>query len=268
MRRAAREAALSARGFGVTAGLGAEVAEPLAARCAELGYGSIWTTDHPGADGLGTLAKLAAGAGGLDLGVGVLALDRHDPGQAAERVGRLDLDPQRLLIGIGAGLSPRPLELMRSALGGWRSALPGARLILAALGPRMCELGGSAFDGVLLDWPTPDSAERSAAWVERGAERAGRPAPALFAYVRAAVGADAETRLAKDEGFYRGLHDGYRAHFERLDAEPGTVGVQSERAAEIGPALARLRTPDVLVVRALARPEAGPLLRLAEAAAP
>jgi alkanesulfonate monooxygenase SsuD/methylene tetrahydromethanopterin reductase-like flavin-dependent oxidoreductase (luciferase family) len=50
------------RAFGVAAGLDAEVATPLAARCAELGYDSIWSNDHPGAKGLETLSVFAAAA--------------------------------------------------------------------------------------------------------------------------------------------------------------------------------------------------------------
>ena len=50
------------RGFGVAAGLDPEVARPLAARCAELGYDSVWSNDHPGAKGLETLAQFAAAA--------------------------------------------------------------------------------------------------------------------------------------------------------------------------------------------------------------
>ena len=36
-------------GLGVDAGLAPEVARDLAARCAELGYGSLWTNDEPNA---------------------------------------------------------------------------------------------------------------------------------------------------------------------------------------------------------------------------
>ena len=50
------------RAFGVAAGLDPEVARPLAARCAELGYDSMWSNDHPGAKGLETLAEFAAAA--------------------------------------------------------------------------------------------------------------------------------------------------------------------------------------------------------------
>ena len=66
------------RGFGVAAGLDPEVATPLAARCEELGYSSMWSNDHPGANGLETLAAFAQGTTSLDLGVAVMALDRHD----------------------------------------------------------------------------------------------------------------------------------------------------------------------------------------------
>ena len=49
------------RGYGVAAGLDPEVAVPLAERCAELGYTSMWANDHPAASGLETLADFAAG---------------------------------------------------------------------------------------------------------------------------------------------------------------------------------------------------------------
>ena len=47
----------------------------------------------------------------------------------------------------------------------------------------------------------------------------------MLGYVRTAVGADAAERLAKEEAFYRDLHDGYRNHFDRLGEPEGTVGV-------------------------------------------
>ena len=62
-----------------TAGLDPEIASPLAARCQELGYSSMWSNDHPGAKGLETLAEYAKGADRIDLGVAVIALDRQRP---------------------------------------------------------------------------------------------------------------------------------------------------------------------------------------------
>ena len=73
------------RSFGVAAGLDAEIATPLAQRCEALGYSSIWSNDHPGANGLETLAAFAEGSERLELGVAVMALDRHQPAEINER---------------------------------------------------------------------------------------------------------------------------------------------------------------------------------------
>src|SRR4051794_12575434 len=90
------------RGFGVAAGLDPEVARPLAARCTELGYDSLWSNDHPGAKGLETLAEFAAAAPAVDLGVAVIALDRTPPEEIAADIERLGLDASRLWLGVGA----------------------------------------------------------------------------------------------------------------------------------------------------------------------
>ena len=87
---------MAERGFGVAAGLDPEVAVPLARRCAGLGYGSIWSNDHPGAKGLETLADFADGNDELDLGVAVIALDRRTPDEIAEDIVELGLDRERL----------------------------------------------------------------------------------------------------------------------------------------------------------------------------
>src|SRR3954451_7632698 len=97
------------RGFGVAAGLDPEVARPLAARCAELGYDSVWSNDHPGAKGLETLAEFAAAAHQPALGVAVIAPDRTPPAAIAADVERLGLDSARLWLGVGAGFSEKPL---------------------------------------------------------------------------------------------------------------------------------------------------------------
>src|SRR5262249_35372190 len=114
MRRAAGEA--MRRAFGVTAGLDPDVARPLAARCAELGYDSMWSNDHPGAAGLDTLAEFAQAAPEVDLGVAVIALDRHDPAAIAAKIDEVGIDRERLWLGIGAGFSEKPLTTMREAL--------------------------------------------------------------------------------------------------------------------------------------------------------
>jgi alkanesulfonate monooxygenase SsuD/methylene tetrahydromethanopterin reductase-like flavin-dependent oxidoreductase (luciferase family) len=256
------------RGFGVAAGLDPAVARPLAERCAELGYASIWSNDHPGAKGLETLAEFAAAAPGIDLGVAVIALDRTPPEQIAADLERLDLDPSRLWLGVGAGFSEKPLTRMREALPELRERLPGVRLVLAAMGPKMCALAGSSYDGAFFNWMTPDFAASARRHVEAGAREADRGTPPIFGYVRTAVGPDAPGRLAKEESFYRDLHDGYRNHFARLGEPEGTVGVAAAATPAAQSELARYEALDTIVVRGLASAKADPMTTLAAAAAP
>ncbi len=256
------------RGFGVAAGLDPEIASPLAARCAGLGYQSMWTNDHPGASGLETLATFAEGSAEIDLGVAVIALDRHEPDAIAATIDELGLPRERLWIGVGAGFSPKPLTAMREGLPRLREALGDIRVVLAAMGPKMCAFGGAEFDGVFFNWMTPAFAASAREHVERGASEAGRETPPVLGYVRTAVGPDAAERLAKEESFYRGLHDGYRNHFARLSEPEGTVGVAATDANVAQAALAVYEALDVTVVRGLASARLEAMIALAEAAAP
>jgi alkanesulfonate monooxygenase SsuD/methylene tetrahydromethanopterin reductase-like flavin-dependent oxidoreductase (luciferase family) len=255
-------------GFGVAAGLDPDVAHPLAERCGELGYSSVWSNDHPGALGLETLAAFADAAPDLELGVAVMALDRHEPAQIGEHIERLGLDRDRLWIGVGAGFSEKPLTKMREALPPLREALPGVRLVLAAMGPRMCALGGREFDGVFFNWMTPEFAAGAREHVLSGAREAGREPPPVFGYIRTAVGPDAAERLAKEESFYRDLHAGYRNHFDRLGEREGTVGIVAPDRETAQRELERYEALDVAVVRGLASATVEAMTALAEAAAP
>lgn len=257
------------RGFGVAAGLDPEVAGPLAARCEELGYGSMWSNDHPGAKGLETLAVFGEGAPQLELGVAVIALDRHSPAEIAADLDRLDLDPSRLWLGLGAGFSRKPLTTMREELSTIRAALPDVRVVIAAMGPKMCELAGSSYDGAFFNWMTPEFAAGARAKVEAGAAAVGRETPPIFGYVRTAVGPDAAERLAKEESFYRQLHPGYEHHFERLGEPAGTVGIAAPNAAAAQASLAAYDSViDTPVVRGLASGSLAAMAAVAESAAP
>lgn len=259
---------MSSRGFGVAAGLDPEVARPLAAHCAELGYGSMWSNDHPGAKGLETLAEFGAAAPALDLGVAVIALDRQPPSEIAADIERLGVDPAKLWLGVGAGFSKKPLTAMREALPELREKLPGVRLVLAAMGPKMCALAGAEFDGVFFNWMTPGFAAGAREKVEAGAREAGREAPPVFGYVRTAVGPDAAERLAKEESFYRDLHKGYRDHFDRLGEPEGTVGVAAADRDDAQAQLGAYEALDTVVVRGLASAKVEAMSAVAAAAAP
>jgi alkanesulfonate monooxygenase SsuD/methylene tetrahydromethanopterin reductase-like flavin-dependent oxidoreductase (luciferase family) len=256
------------RAFGVAAGLDPDVARPLAARCEELGYSSIWSNDHPGAKGLETLAVFAEAAPRIELGVGVIAIDRTPPADIAADIERVGLDPARLWLGVGAGFSKKPLTAMRERLPELREALPGVRLVLAAMGPKMCALAGASYDGAFFNWMTPEFAAGARQKVAAGAAEAGHDPPPVFGYVRTAVGPDAAARLAKEESFYRDLHKGYRDHFDRLGEPEGTVGVAASDGADAQKKLAAYTALDTIVVRGLASANIESMSAVAEAAAP
>jgi alkanesulfonate monooxygenase SsuD/methylene tetrahydromethanopterin reductase-like flavin-dependent oxidoreductase (luciferase family) len=260
-----------ARGFGVAAGLDPEVATELGRRCVSLGYASLWSNDHPMASGLETDAVFAAAAPALDVGVAVLALDRHAPPEVAAAAAALDLDTTRLWVGIGAGFTKTPLETVRQGLADMRAALPaGTRVAVAAMGPRMCRLAGAEADGVFLNWMTPERAAWARERIEEGVRESGRAQPpVVFGYVRVAVGPDAADRLLKEESFYRGLHQGYIRHFEQLGAPEGTVGVAAADPTQVPELLAPFgRDVDHVVVRGLAHADVESLGAVAKAAAP
>jgi alkanesulfonate monooxygenase SsuD/methylene tetrahydromethanopterin reductase-like flavin-dependent oxidoreductase (luciferase family) len=256
------------RAFGVAAGLPAEVCAPLARTCEETGYSSIWSNDHPGAKGLDTLAEFAGVTEKIELGVAVIALDRHDPKTIAADIERTGLDPARLWIGVGAGFNKKPLTFMKEQLPELRERLPGIRLVLAAMGPKMCAFAGASFDGVFFNWMTPDFAASARENVENGAAAAGVESPPVFGYVRTAIGSDSTERLAKEESFYRDLHKGYRDHFDRLDEPEGTVGVAASDRDDAQTKLGSFSGLDVVVVRGLASAKAEPMTELARSASP
>jgi alkanesulfonate monooxygenase SsuD/methylene tetrahydromethanopterin reductase-like flavin-dependent oxidoreductase (luciferase family) len=257
------------RGFGIAAGLDPDVARAVAARCESLGYASLWSNDHPAASGLETDAIFAEAAPGLDVGVAVLALDRHPAAAVAAKLEEVAIPPARLWLGIGAGFTKRPLGVVREGIAALREALPaGTRIVVAAMGPKMCALAGAEADGVFLNWMTPEKARWARERVHEGAASAGRPeSPPVFGYVRVAVGDDAGERLRKEESFYRQLHQGYIRHFEALGAAEGTVGIAVREPAEVGALLAAYDAIDHIVVRALAHADAESLTTVAEAAA-
>jgi alkanesulfonate monooxygenase SsuD/methylene tetrahydromethanopterin reductase-like flavin-dependent oxidoreductase (luciferase family) len=258
------------RGLGITAGLDGGLARDLAVQCERLGYQSLWSNDEPGAPGLQTLAHFAAAAPLLELGVGVLPLDRHQPGQIAAEIDRLRLDPKRLWIGIGSGQLRAPMEDVRRAVVELRELLPEqTRVVMAAMRPRMCRLGGAIADGVLLNWMLPAQAAQARRWVQEGAEQADRPTPVVASYVRVAVGSGARQRLRDEESHYRTINEAHRRHFDAMDALLGSVGVAARTRPEVQEQLEPYHAAlDLPIVRLLVDQDATSVATAAIAAAP
>jgi alkanesulfonate monooxygenase SsuD/methylene tetrahydromethanopterin reductase-like flavin-dependent oxidoreductase (luciferase family) len=266
MGRMTGSAAVGPIGLGVDAGLAPPVARELAMRCADLGYGSLWSNDEPEASGLETLAHFATSAPHVDLGVGVLPIDQHSPARIATEIDRLQLDPAKLWIGIGSGRLRPQLAPLRDAVAELRELMPAARIMIGAMGPHLCRLGGQLADGVLLNWMLPAHAAQARDWVHEGAVAAGRAVPITASYIRVAVGGGAAQRLRDEEGRYRLLA---AAHFAAMNAPPGAVGVSGLAHDDVVEALAPYRSAvDLPIVRVLADDGLSSLLDVAEAAAP
>jgi alkanesulfonate monooxygenase SsuD/methylene tetrahydromethanopterin reductase-like flavin-dependent oxidoreductase (luciferase family) len=258
------------RGLGITAGLDAGLARELAARCERLGYHSLWSNDEPAASGLQTLAHFAAAAPRIELGVGVLPLDRHRPARIATEIDRLGIDPAKLWIGIGSGQLRRQIDVLHRAVAELREILPAeTRIVVAAMRPRLCRLAGAVADGVLLNWMLPDHVADARRWLSEGADEAGRAAPILASYVRVAVGPGSEQRLRDDERHYRNVDERHRKHFAAMDVPLGTVGVAASTRPGVREQLAPYQAAlDLPIVRVLAHADATSLTAVAEAAAP
>jgi alkanesulfonate monooxygenase SsuD/methylene tetrahydromethanopterin reductase-like flavin-dependent oxidoreductase (luciferase family) len=258
------------RGLGITAGLDAGLARDLAVRCEQLGYHSLWSNDEPATPGLEMLAHFAAAAPQLELGVGVLPLDRHQPVQIAAEIARLGLEPAKLWIGVGSGQLRTPIHLVERAVAELRELLPErTRIVLAAMRPRMCHLGGAIADAVLLNWMLPAHAAQARRWVQQGADHAGRVAPVLASYVRVAVGAGAGQRLRNEERRYRNINEAHRRHFEAMDVPLGSVGVAASARPGVSDGLALYHSAlDLPIARLLTEQDATSLPAAAVAAAP
>src|SRR5204862_4109767 len=142
-------------------------------------------------DGLAALAAAAKETRGIELGIGVIPLHTRGPASIVEGVRAQALPLDRLLLGVGSP-NPGALARVRGGIAELRSRLGSAsrggssgeasgemvrwpRLVIAALGPKMCRLAGEVGDGVLLNWVSPEHARRSVEIVREGAVAAKRP---------------------------------------------------------------------------------------------
>jgi hypothetical protein len=183
---------------------------------------------------------------------------------------RLGLDPARLWLGIGSGALSRQVDPLRRAVAELRTPLPEAtRIVVAAMRPRLCRVGGAVADGVLLNWMLPAHAARAREWVREGAAERERTAPVVASYVRVAVGPGAGRRLREAEGFYRTINEGHRKHFAAMNVAVGSVGIAASERSDILEALAPYHSAlDLPIVRVLADGHATALRAVADAASP
>ncbi len=122
-----------------------------AAELEELGFSALFIPGGTGGDDLLTrVAQLLSATRGVPVLTGILNVWMHEPGDVASRFAALERDhPGRFQLGLGishaplvdrrsAGRYQRPLQTMRRYLDDLD--VPGERVLLAALGPKMLEL--------------------------------------------------------------------------------------------------------------------------------
>jgi alkanesulfonate monooxygenase SsuD/methylene tetrahydromethanopterin reductase-like flavin-dependent oxidoreductase (luciferase family) len=237
-----------AQGFALFAATAGDVIRAAAREAEVLGYTSFWV-NHPGStDGLAALAQAAAETRRVSLGVGVIPLHTRGPESIVAGVGDHRLAADRLLLGVGSP-NPQALARVRDGVAALRARL-STRIIVAALGPKMCALAGEVADGVLFNWLTPEYARRSGDLVRAAAAAARRPAPRLYAYVRVALGAAAE-RLAEEGAHYDAI-PAYHAHFVRMGVKPVDTAIAAASPEGIGTALRAWEgAVDEVVLRAI-----------------
>jgi alkanesulfonate monooxygenase SsuD/methylene tetrahydromethanopterin reductase-like flavin-dependent oxidoreductase (luciferase family) len=238
-------------------------------RLVELGYRELWCNDGHGRSGLATLAVAGRDASGLDLCVGVVPLSERPVAEILGEVAATGIPHGRLVLGVGTG-DGASLAAVRTGVAALREALPDIRLATAALGPRMCMLGGEIADVVLLNWAYPERIEWSRQLIAAGAASAGRATPRVACYVRTALGPDADDLLQAEGRRYTTRPRPYTRLFEEQGAgERGAPGVAATQPSQVPGLLAPYcAVLDSCVVRALpAGPAVEELLAVAEAAA-
>jgi alkanesulfonate monooxygenase SsuD/methylene tetrahydromethanopterin reductase-like flavin-dependent oxidoreductase (luciferase family) len=256
------------RGFGVAGALPAEIIRELAPAAEAAGYHTFWVNDTPHGDGLAVLRAAADVTATVQLGVGVIPLDRQPAEEIARRVVDLGLPQERLLVGVGSGRQQGGLARVRDGARLLTEQL-AAVIVIGALGPKMCALAGQRADGVLLNWLTAEYVAPSAAIVDQAAAEAGRPRPLILGYVRTAFGPGAGEILAQEASRYASV-PAYAANFARMGSPAEATAVAGDTREAIQAGLARF-TPelDETVVRAITGEEsAAAYLALLAAAAP
>src|SRR5262247_2739000 len=200
-----------ALGFALFAGTTSEIIRASAREAEQLGYTSFWV-NHPGStDGLAALAQAAGETKRIALGIGVIPLHSRGPESITQGTRATKLPLDRLLLGVGSP-NPKSLARVREGVAALRAQL-ATRIIVAALGPKMCRLAGEIGDGVLFNWITPEHARLSAGWVREGAAA---------------------------------------AHFERMGVKPVDTAIAAQKPADVAAALAKWKgAVDEVVLRAI-----------------
>lgn len=138
------------RGLGPAVALPAEIIRGAAIAAQDHGYASLWLNNPPGSNAIRALVGVAQLAARIRLGVGVVRLSNHQPGDIVHEVIQSSVPADRLYLGLGSGCGAGAMEHVAEGVRAIRSQL-ACFLVMVALGPRMCRLARAEADGILLN---------------------------------------------------------------------------------------------------------------------
>lgn len=188
-------------GLTVEGRLGEALLTALARLAEDRGFGSFWfnvtgATREPAA----LLAALARATRVIDVGVGVVPLDRFPAASLTPALQHPDVDLSRTIVGIGCGQARHgQLKLVSEGIDLLRRGLPGCRVAVAALGPRMIALGQQRAGTLVLSMVTPTAADRLSPQIGDDTQ--------IYLYHRVAAGLGAGHRLRAEMRAYAGWSD-------------------------------------------------------------
>ncbi|MBV8084893.1 MAG: LLM class flavin-dependent oxidoreductase [Chloroflexi bacterium] len=257
-------------GIGLTENIPIREQVEVIRRAEELGYQSAWSNQGRSRDAFLVCQAWAAAAPTLVTGISVVPVAQQTPLTAAAMAATMaELTDGKFVLGLGiSGRYDRqgirvksPLRLARDYVGAVRGLLrgetvsveseifridkdalamtplpPAAPVMIAALGPKMQELGGEIADGLLLNWNTVENVREVRERVAAGAARAGRDPKdcQIWGYVRVSVDDDPEqarAAMAIQAARYAGSRN-YRAQFERFGFKHVTDRLQDQPQGE------------------------------------
>ncbi|MGI8484104.1 MAG: LLM class flavin-dependent oxidoreductase [Thermomicrobiales bacterium] len=255
------------RGFGLAGESANETIHEAAMAAENAGFETFWLSQPASGSTLAKLHDVANITDRIRLGVGAIPLTRESPEEIADQIRNLPLPSNRLRLGLGSGTGVGSLDRLRRGVESLRT-LADVEVVVAPLGPTMCEVAGEAADAVLLNWLTPSYAAKSAEWVRKGATRAGRDVPVITCYVRCALGSASLARLETECARY-GSFPHYAAHFERQGVQPletailATSSIAMQKQIEVYESVL-----DQVVVRAITASTQEEVLQLIESSRP
>jgi len=232
----------------------------IAAEAALLGYRSLWTPARE--DDPFELCALWHRASGLETGISVLPLQRWNAARLVTATKTaLERTAGKFVLGVGSGnVTSTPIRAMRDLASSLRPSLADAPIYLAALGPQMLRLAGERYDGVALNWCSPDQTIWSRERVAAGALRAGRDPRdvRVHQYIRVCVDPDvaaarrALARMVLAYAMSRPGADpamGYRGHFARMGFDEALREIEAMRDRGASEDALADQLPDELLAR-------------------